>query len=183
MKVRLSNIPPEGIRLSFEIDIGGLPGIRLLAESESCAFPGSFRVTLNITPRSDLYVANGSFKGPVELTCVRCLGRFHSEIFARFDITFKPGAEETEIDGADDIELREADADVMPLEGDEIDFAPIIEEQVLMNFPMQPICQQECKGLCPRCGVDLNQRSCRCPEQEVDPRLAVLKQLKKNLPE
>ena len=56
------------------------------------------------------------------------------------------------------------------------DLKPLITEDIFLDFPAKLLCDEECKGVCPRCGKNLNTGSCSC-EKEVDPRLAALKQL------
>ena len=63
-------------------------------------------------------------------------------------------------------------------EGDVIDFRDAVQEQVIMAIPMQPLCREDCRGLCPGCGANLNLEKCRCRPDDVDPRLAILKKLK-----
>ncbi len=50
-------------------------------------------------------------------------------------------------------------------------------EQLMMEFPMKELCSEDCKGLCSKCGKDLNEGDCSCPKKEIDPRLAVLQKL------
>jgi uncharacterized protein len=66
-------------------------------------------------------------------------------------------------------------------EGKEIDLSPAVREQILLSVPASPLCGEECKGLCPSCGKDLNEGECGCDRTAVDPRWAALKgiQLKK----
>lgn len=63
--------------------------------------------------------------------------------------------------------------------GDNIDITREVLAAVLMNLPMRFICSEQCRGLCPMCGVDLNQEQCNCVQQELDPRLAKLQELMK----
>lgn len=63
--------------------------------------------------------------------------------------------------------------------GDEIDIAGIIREALLLSEPMKPICDELCKGLCSKCGANLNESVCSCIKTEVDPRLSVLQKLLK----
>lgn len=61
-----------------------------------------------------------------------------------------------------------------------VDLAAVFGEELLLELPTKLLCKEDCKGLCPKCGVDLNHGSCNCSHKEVDPRLAVLKALLKN---
>ena len=58
-----------------------------------------------------------------------------------------------------------------------IDLAPLVRELVVVETPLHPVCKPECKGLCAQCGQNLNEKTCTCETDDVDPRLAILKQL------
>ena len=70
------------------------------------------------------------------------------------------------------------DVDFAPFEGDEIDLGELFREQILLAIPMTPLCREECKGLCPVCGADLNAGECSCERGEIDPRWSALADLK-----
>jgi len=59
--------------------------------------------------------------------------------------------------------------------GKEIDLRPAVREQILLQIPAPPLCAEDCKGLCPRCGKDLNEGECGCDRAVMDPRWAALK--------
>ena len=58
-----------------------------------------------------------------------------------------------------------------------VDITEEIRTQIYFEFPTKPLCDEDCKGLCPVCGCDLNEKSCSCDSRTIDPRLAVLKNL------
>ncbi|MBN1297720.1 DUF177 domain-containing protein, partial [bacterium] len=60
---------------------------------------------------------------------------------------------------------------------DRIDICRVIAEQIVLQIPMKTLCSDDCKGLCSRCGADLNAGTCGCDRDSVDPRLAKLKDL------
>jgi uncharacterized protein len=72
--------------------------------------------------------------------------------------------------------------DEEPYEGKEIDLKPAVREQILLQIPGSPLCREDCKGLCPKCGKDMNEGECGCDRTVLDPRWAALKglQLEKN---
>jgi uncharacterized protein len=78
------------------------------------------------------------------------------------------------------MELSKEDLEECYYSGDMIDLDEILREQIILALPMYPRCVEECRGLCPVCGVDLNKETCDCQRDEVDPRLAVLKTLTKH---
>src|SRR4030067_53970 len=59
--------------------------------------------------------------------------------------------------------------------GDELDLSDLVKEQIILNLPMKPLCNDSCKGICLQCGTDLNSFNCSCSERGIDPRLEVLK--------
>ena len=68
--------------------------------------------------------------------------------------------------------------DIDPLEKGVIDLREMITEQIHLSLPVKPLCEENCRGLCSRCGVDLNKETCSCADGETDPRWEALKQLK-----
>lgn len=82
-------------------------------------------------------------------------------------------------DVKEEAELSDDDMGVMYLEGDEIDLHGIIRQEVDLLLPVRMVCGEDCKGLCPVCGENLNTSHCKCI-QEADPRWSALKNIKKN---
>jgi len=62
-------------------------------------------------------------------------------------------------------------------DGDMIDLTPILREEGILSIPMQALCKPDCKGLCPECGHNLNEGSCDCVRDTIDPRLSLLRTL------
>jgi uncharacterized protein len=125
--------------------------------------------------------ASGTFKGHLTVACSRCIGPVRLEIDERLMVTFLPPAEipsdDSAAGGEDGAEVREGDLDVFPFDGEKIDLEPLFREQFVLAVPFAPLCREDCKGLCPQCGIDRNTDSCGC-EKPIDPRLAALKGLK-----
>ena len=115
----------------------------------------------------------------LQTDCAACLKEFELEVPVAFSLTLKPRPQS----GAglpDEMELSRDDLEESFYEGDVIDLDEILREQIILALPMYPRCTPECRGLCPVCGVDLNEKSCDCQKDDVDPRLAVLKTLTKH---
>ncbi len=97
-----------------------------------------------------------------------------------------PRAEDEELDEPLDwldlsglpVELPGDDLEVLEYMGPEIDLTQAVVDQVVLALPLQPRCSDACKGLCPRCGYDLNLGQCGCADDQGDPRLAALRSLK-----
>lgn len=75
-------------------------------------------------------------------------------------------------------ELSPDDLNVDLLQGDKLDLTEIAREEILLALPQQFFCREDCKGLCEKCGADLNLKDCECGGEEIDPRWAALKNLK-----
>ena len=111
-------------------------------------------------------------KATIEYTaeCSRCLTpikKYHELDFVR-TVAERLSCENDDSDDYVLIEDGKLDVDL-----------PLMEE-VILDFPTKHLCSDDCKGLCPKCGVNLNEVQCDCPTKEIDPRLAVLKDLFKN---
>jgi uncharacterized protein len=119
--------------------------------------------------------------------CVRCLTPVSIEVPVDFELTLVPedeyesephsGKEDVKAPNAGSFEAVEADEDVY--RGKEIDLDPIVREQIVLAMPGYPLCKESCKGLCPVCGGNLNERECGCERRVPDPRLAGLAKFKK----
>lgn len=116
----------------------------------------------------------GTVTGDVDLQCTRCAEPLRHHLDVSFDDVFVPASDAAD---AGEHELEGAELDEQIIEQDEIDLTDVIREQVLLNLPEQVFCKEDCKGLCPQCGTDLNKTDCDCGENEIDPRWAALKNL------
>lgn len=118
---------------------------------------------------ADFYVVEGTIQGEITLKCSRCLTEFSHPVQLPLKLTFFE-KNQGSIEGLD--EMEEA-GDVHEVE-DQIDLLPHVAEEVLLHIDPVPLCHQECRGLCPQCGKDLNLETCNCKTETIDPRLADL---------
>jgi len=79
--------------------------------------------------------------------------------------------------GVRDFDTKEEDVVLLLPEQVEVDLNPYIEENLILSIPMKMLCREDCKGICPGCGADLNHEVCRCGRSEIDPRWKKLKDL------
>ena len=113
---------------------------------------------------ADVLVLEGEAKSLLDLTCDRCMGRFSREKAVRLSFLL---AEELE---------GEEDGEIVLLDDGEIDVGDLAYTAFVLDMDTKHLCSEDCKGLCPGCGVNLNQEPCRCKKQ-ADPRWAALEQL------
>jgi uncharacterized protein len=120
----------------------------------------------------------GTLTTTLELRCSRCLEPFLMPVAAAFDLRYLPeGVGAADGDESEDGELGDDDTSAAYYGDEEIDLGALIREQFYLALPMKPLCREDCKGLCPQCGTNLNTDTCRCQIVWEDPRLAGLKAL------
>lgn len=123
----------------------------------------------------DGVLVSGELYTSVELACGRCLDLFAMPVRFTVEEEFKPSIDI--LTGAK-IPLTDADEPETRIDVHHIlDLSEVVRQNLLLALPMYPICRSKCKGLCPNCGQNWNEGSCDCTLEEIDPRLAVLKQL------
>ena len=120
----------------------------------------------------------GSAKAELELVCGRCLEPFRLHVDAPFDVRYLPA---TAASNDEDEQVEDEDLGTSYYRDDQIDLNELLREQFYLALPMKPLCQEDCKGLCPHCGTNLNTSTCTCAPAWEDPRLAALKALRSNL--
>lgn len=118
------------------------------------------------TPQGIL--VSGTLQATTRSECVRCLKPIGMPFRAEFSELFRPFG---------DAEDATGEGQHVISEGDDIDLTPILREEAILAVPMHAVCSESCKGLCPHCGQNLNEKSCGCQHEEIDPRLAVLRTL------
>jgi len=115
-----------------------------------------------------------AWSGGFEVACARCLEPVRRALQGRFDLLFRPlgidaGPSERAIT-ADEAEIGYYQKSGLLLED-------VLREQVLLSLPARTLCREDCKGLCPRCGHNLNTDPCDCDPAPADPRWAALSDL------
>ncbi len=154
--------------------------VRVLAFSERLEPPAE-EVTLPRPVEGELVLSGtgrticltGRVRTVVGLACGACLARFEQPLEVTVSEEFyRPGPEAKALR-----EELEPEDFLVPVEpGEVIDVTEAVRQNLILALPIAPRCREDCRGLCPRCGADLNRGACGCEEREVDPRLAPLKQ-------
>lgn len=155
---RIINAPGERIDFQFELDLSNVDFGGLYPAQDPVVVTGDVRNTAGMLLMS--FTAGTTLKS----VCDRCLKSFDDPRSVRCDYVL---AEEVENEDNDDI---------IVLEDGCVDVGDLARTAFILEMDTKTLCSEDCKGICPGCGVDLNQGSCTCKKQ-VDPRLAVLAQL------
>lgn len=118
----------------------------------------------------------GHLQGDLACTCSRCLDIYAQPLATQFEMLIKVGGLP---DREAEVELSAADLDEEYCPGDSLDLDTFLREQILLALPLKPLCQDECLGLCRRCGANLNREACTCQVPATNSPMAALAHLKK----
>lgn len=110
---------------------------------------------------------SASVKAVYQTACARCAEPVRSKL----EITFEKDIASGDVSRDND--------DYIFIEDEKLDLLSPVEEQMMLEMPSKTLCREDCLGLCPKCGKNLNEGPCGCEKHEPDPRLAVLKTLLK----
>lgn len=159
----ISDLAPEGAVLDLKVAIA--PFSWEGGESVQCD-PVHLAGRIRLTRRG--YEFRGTFRTAAQLTCGRCLGPCHLDLGGEFRLFLVP--EGTPEEGPQFETIPEDDdeaIDLFPIAGRVVDLAALLREQVDLVLPIRVLCREDCRGLCPGCGADLNNEPCRCsPKSE-----------------
>jgi uncharacterized protein len=120
----------------------------------------------------------GRLSAELELQCARCLEPVPQQVRREFELLYRPlGADA----GRDELSVTDAEAEIGYYQGEGLLLEDVLREQILLALPLKITCREECKGLCPLCGKNLNQEQCSCSTEVEDPRWAALKEVRSRL--
>ncbi len=131
-------------------------------------------LVLDVRKDRDAYRVTGRVETRLRLECGRCLEPFEIPVDSAFELRYVPATANT---GDDEAEVAEDDLTTAFYKDETLDLGELMHEQFVLALPMKPLCSDACKGLCPRCGTNLNKGTCECKPAWKDPRLATLEGL------
>jgi len=179
MEILIEQLSEEGLVFEFEKSVETFPVLTEMVATGECEFAAPIRTILRALRVDDMVEMDGDIETSVRLPCSRCLHPFQISLTSHFALTYMrraaDGLEDTE---PQEVELSAEDMGIVYFQGEKINLKNTIQEQVIMEFPLKPLCKQDCKGLCPRCGADLNEDPCDCDQRSSPGKFAVLKNLK-----
>lgn len=171
MQLTIENLE-EGVH---RINLNGDPGsLNLPDEDAAFTTPVEIAGTLSVSENNLILQIHAATVADHE--CSRCLKAIKvplaGDIAVLYEKTDRAIPESEKLTEADDVEVLE-------YETKSIDLSHRIEEMIKLNMPLKPLCTESCKGLCSQCGINLNEATCSCTKDEVDPRWHVLRTLLK----
>jgi len=119
----------------------------------------------------------GRIRTDLETECDRCLGRASFHIDAPFDLFYRPLESTGHKGHEEEVAIDEGEAEMGFYELPGLQLEDIVREQVLLQLPMQRVCSENCKGICPICGANRNDTNCSCQPRLEDDRWMALKDL------
>ena len=137
-----------------------LPPFRLSAGVDEYRFAEPLRWQADITNTGGALLVTGTVEGRAATACARCLEEAAFDVVGEIEGYFLISGAEAELD-----DIEEDEFDVLP-ESEVLDMAPLIEAALVLEMPLVPLCDEECKGLCPRCGQNRNEGECACEAPE-----------------
>jgi len=168
MFISVSKIKQQpGLSQSYDLSLVIPPDAA--ADFPDFTLSGEVKTFGTVTNKGDgVYLLEGTYEANIIYDCSRCLSKCTEKVSGSISSLY---CENTAA-------VDEDETDVRPLKAGEIDPAELIMSSISMNMPMQPLCREDCRGLCPICGADLNKQACSCEKDIIDPRWEKLKDFK-----
>ena len=184
MQVRIEDIPEAGLEVTDPVPADFLNEV--LPHRPDFVLAGDAKTSLRLQKEGERVHIKGEAVAPVAAACGRCLKEFTTQLKADFDLRLFKAEPETPKEeesveaeaGDEEFSADAADVGVGEYDGKVVEWGDMVREQMLLNVPMQLHCQADCKGLCPSCGVNRNEKSCSCEEARWDPRWDKLREMK-----
>jgi uncharacterized protein len=179
------DITPQG--LTVDCIVSG-PQLGLLEADEKYA--GPLTIHLEVAKVEGPITVTGTLEGTALRQCVRCLTEYADplsvSVYAEYmrqagssskaSVAAQPRGGKRREPGVEAAEEADKEEDeVYFYQGEHIDMAPMLREQIILSAPMQPLCREDCQGLCPQCGQNWNDRRCGCPPEQVPNPFRVLR--------
>jgi uncharacterized protein len=172
--IEIEDLKSEALHVNHVFPVGE---IKFIHEDAELNEPVTADFILTHRDR-DLHI-DGTVQTAIRFRCSRCTKEFVHSFLANFDLSYLPQPKWSNENA--EIELKYDDMGVAYYDGIAFDVNLMLLEQIELAMPMKFICREDCKGLCYKCGADLNEKDCQCTKEETDLRLSVLLEFKKKM--
>jgi uncharacterized protein len=139
-------------------------------------FAGDALIDYRLSRVEQRLLLDGEITADLSLQCGRCLTALAERLDESFSIALNIVKEEGPV--SEEMELDDEQINSIFLVDGEVDLLPVLQEQLLMSLPMHALCSENCSGLCPYCGANLNISKCSCEPKHFNNRFGKLKDLK-----
>ena len=165
MIIKISNLTDGEYNFDFEEKVKTI-------ELEE-PFYGSFKSNVKLNKLHDQVIIDVKSIFKVKFDCDRCGINYKNKLTSEYQMVYLMNEVPAETESLN--------VSYLSREADKIDISSDVREFALLSIPMKKLCKEECKGLCPDCGKDLNQEKCSCKNEEIDPRWKPLIDIKDKL--
>lgn len=169
MKLRVDRITDETTESTFEAPVEDLNERLDRGGSHDYSLVSPLAVAVRYYRAGEELYFEGHCSTTLEAVCARCLETYTLALATPFEFVLSQVQPRESAQ-----ELHTDDLAFSFYSGDEIDLAPLVGEQAMLALPTRAVCREDCRGLCPSCGVNRNSESCTCTTSVADPRFAVL---------
>ena len=153
-------------------------------------FQGPLAIQIELVQSEGPISVTGTLEGTAIRQCVRCLVEYSDPLFVTLYAEYLPQAgaatkpvpaeqgrksARRQAQPVESVDEADEEDEVYWYQGDHLDLVPMVREQVILAAPMQPVCREDCLGLCPQCGQNLNERRCGCPPEQAPSPFRVLR--------
>ncbi len=170
MKIKVSDIGNDGLSLRLSKEPNWLVNVPdIVSGKGGMRISSDYEISLYISKVLNEIHVRGNVSFSIVSPCSRCLDSVKSNLRSEINLILLPRRSEIEGDEIGDYESYD---------GNEIDVSEYLREIIAMSLPVKILCVEQCRGLCQNCGVNLNSTTCSCEDGWIDPKLAVLRNLK-----
>lgn len=170
MRIRWDEIPEDGLFFTID-DVSWVPDKEVICQ-------GQGECTVSLRKEGGRVLLAGSLRLPVLFECDRCLEPFSCTLAEEFEVVFEVVAKEEEAVIASEYFCQRSDLDVVQLNEPVVDVFFVLMQQLYLALPEKRLCCDNCLGICPECGVNLNRSPCDCGKGGVSSPFSVLAKLK-----
>lgn len=152
----------------------------LKMDGEPLGFVGPVVLKGKIGWTGECFLLRGTIETKMEIACARCLEPMELRIQAEIIEEFRRANQRDDLDGyGDDKDAKDdwVDEDIQEFRGLVIDLDDVVLDNLLVSVPIKPLCKDDCRGLCPQCGQDLNKGACGCEIYDINPQMEMLRKL------
>ena len=178
MHIQVSNLQGRPRRFTFREAVDDFPALVALAEQGDVIFKGDILADLEVSRVDGVIRVTGQVAADVTMPCSRCLDPLEQHLDLPVTLCYSEVESTETTAGGDEIDLSLEDLELIPFGGDEIDLGLEIAQELIMALPQAVLCGENCAGLCPVCGTNLNKNTCRCEPPVFHEGLARLKDFK-----
>jgi len=172
MIINIEEIGDEGLHIHTTRNPEWLTNIPEINDySSNLSVLGSIEMDFIVNKILNEISVTGDIKCVINCMCSRCIEPVRISLNPEINLLLSPG-------DADKDNESNIDFETYNEEEDSIDLSDYLRERIAISIPVKVICDSDCKGLCSKCGTNLNYGSCNCESEWVDPRFAKLKNLK-----